>query len=284
VKTDGSYQVEGNLDTTANDVGSLLDQEPSQRPIQRTLGGETPTPEEVEGLINYPTVATPTPRSSEVVAQTLSAPSEAVARKPSVQRPVNATPSPQEASPGLLTAQDLRGLNPEQVNQVIGRSLEASRLEAQVMGLAGRDISSNRQHQRLVAEAQRREAATTATALATAKHKAAETIAKSNLLPAQQEVLFGQLDQATTLEQARAALVNSAKLPPLVTSAQERDDYARAQFGGRSYGQLTSAEQAQVNTRITNEKATFSIQSTPEGLFRINQRTGEVFQVGAGDV
>lgn len=129
--------------------------------------------------------------------------------------------------------------------------------------------------------ASERAAASAGTALQAAKVKAAEDIAKSNLTPEYQEVLFRNLDRVQTLEDARNAQVQAAKLPQRVVSNQDRDDYARAQFGGLSYGQLTPAQQEAVNARVLKEKATFNIQATDTGLFRINQRTGDVFQVGA---
>ena len=143
----------------------------------------------------------------------------------------------------------------------------------------GRDVAASRQDRRIQAEAERRARETAATALQAAKVKSAEAIAQSNLLPAEQEVLFQRLDQATTLDQARNELVNASKLPARIVSNQERDDYSRQQFGGRTYGQLTSPEQAQVNAQVLKDKANWTIQATEQGIYRINPRTGQTLPV-----
>jgi hypothetical protein len=312
-KRDGSYVLEGDLDApiqkeidatlspytgsqaprftpTERAVDALVSPYTGSQESRRSLG-EAPTQQELDDTLGFPT-ATPTPRSTQGVAGSGSAPGAMPPALPVSPQGVAPSPvSPQVVAPsssgprvpeeGVITARDLRGLNPDQVNALLGRQLQASTLEGQVLGLAGRDISSSRTHQRLVAEAGRREAATTANALTAAKHKAAETIAKSNLTVEQQESAFQRLDQATTLDQARVELVNAAKLPPRIVSAQEREDYSREQFGGRSYGQLTAAEQQAVNARVLREKTTFDIHATDTGLYRIDRRTGQVSQVRA---
>ena len=123
-----------------------------------------------------------------------------------------------------VTPEDLKGLSPAQVNQMIGQALNASQLEVQVLGLAGRDIGSERQNRRLVAEADRRARETAATALSAAKVSAAQAIAGNNRTPEEQSELFAQLDQATTLDQARNQLVQASKLGKRIESAQDRDD------------------------------------------------------------
>jgi hypothetical protein len=130
-------------------------------------------------------------------------------------------------------------------------------------------------------QAAQKAAETGATAMNAAKVKAAEAIAKSNLTPEAQEPLFQRLESANTLAAAREELVQASKLPPRVASAQERDDYAREQFGGKSYSQLTPTEKARVNARVLKEKQTFQLTATDQGLIRTNMKTGEAALVGA---
>ena len=55
--------------------------------------------------------------------------------------------------------------------------------------------------------------------------------------------------------------------------------YLRELFRGKTYGQLQPAEQAQVNERVLRERATWTIQATEQGIFRINPRTGQTLPV-----
>ena len=276
----GGYEISGNLDMTPEeDVNQLIQPyDNTQAPRQSSLGGIA-APEDVEETIQYPFAQSP-PQQVPVVESVPSTQIPAAEYLQRVQSPRGDGTTPEtrptaETRSGTLsmaavypettvTPEDLKGLSPAQVNQMIGQALNASQLEVQVLGLAGRDIGSERQNRRLVAEADRRARETAATALSAAKTKAAETIAQCNLTPEAQERLFQRLDGATTLEQARTELVEASKLSKLVASGEERDAFSRQQFG-RTYGQLTGAEQAEINARVLREKANWTIQATDQG-------------------
>jgi hypothetical protein len=180
---------------------------------------------------------------------------------------------------GTLTAEDLRGLTPNEVNAVVGRQIQlnslSQELEETLGTTAGRLETSRLRQAELGAatDAKRREA------LFKAKADGAAAIAASNLSEADKRTRITKLIQDDDLESVLTQSVDATGLTKATNYGAEREALSR-ELWNKPYNELTQQQQAAVNLELPARTApSLEVVRDETGAYVIDKQNGTATKI-----
>lgn len=211
------------------------------------------------------------------------APTPTIGAAPQIPALANLTPKAAAVSAkaqriGGLTAEDLRGLNPNEVDQVVRRQIaidEQSRQMEELLGTTSGRIETSRLKQAELG-AQR------ANAIHKAKESAAKAIAESDLPPEEQAKRLEVLSKASDLQSVYDLSVSAYGLPKRENVGTDREAVASELFGKR-YGQLDQEQKGRVNSELlARTQPATEVVTNEEGVWVVDKRSGTARLVTVG--
>lgn len=234
-----------------------------QRPAEPVTGG-TGTESDPATLVPLDVTATGERVTTMDVADTVPAATVAIGNKQVPAATVIAA-----AKNNGLTAADLRGLNPSEVDAIVRRQIafdnQSIEME-QVLGYTGRSLSTAATSR--AAATERREKI-----LRDAKSTAARAIAESTLTSEEQAEKLIALGEATTPEQIDKLAREAYGLPKAPDVGADRNAISLELYN-RPFAQLNPTQRQDVNAEAAKRKPDIWVEKDEQGVWVIDKRTG----------